>query len=79
MPGVEDADAIHIRGAPVDVDRAVRDIKRIIEAAKSDEIDNNYVRNCDLLKLSLRWCFRLLNLMSFANTLGALLAPVELR
>jgi hypothetical protein len=37
------ADEILIRGPSSEVDRAVREINRIVEDAKNDEIDNGFV------------------------------------
>lgn len=41
-----------VRGASSDVDRAVKDINKIIENAKKDEIVNSYVSNFVLLAIS---------------------------
>jgi hypothetical protein len=44
--GVQDAeDIIVLRGVSAEVDRAVKDILQIVEAAKNDRIVNNYVRH----------------------------------
>lgn len=48
--GAEDqatADTIAVRGVASDVTRAIKDIHRIVESAKNDEIDNGYVRPHD--------------------------------
>ena len=41
-------DIIVVRGISADVNRAVKEIEQIVEAAKNDEIVNSYVRG---------WCF----------------------
>ncbi len=38
-------DSIVLRGISAEVDRAVKDILKIVEAAKNDRIVNNYVRH----------------------------------
>ncbi|KZS98452.1 hypothetical protein SISNIDRAFT_481189 [Sistotremastrum niveocremeum HHB9708] len=41
--GIAKEDLIVVRGTPSEVDRAVKEILRIVENAKNDEIDNSYV------------------------------------
>lgn len=41
--GTGHEDIVVIRGSPSDVDRATKDILRIVEEAKNDAIDNSYV------------------------------------
>ncbi|TDL26238.1 hypothetical protein BD410DRAFT_813193 [Rickenella mellea] len=43
-------DAILVRGASADVDRAVQEINRIVENAKNDEIDNSYSVEFDIAR-----------------------------
>jgi hypothetical protein len=38
-------DAIFVRGISSDVDRAVKEIRQIVQDAKNDEIVNSYVRS----------------------------------
>jgi len=41
-------DVILVRGASADVDKAVKEILKIVDAAKNDEIVNSYVSICVL-------------------------------
>jgi hypothetical protein len=43
-PGAESEDVIFVRGIASDVDRAVKEILKIVEDAKNDEIVSSYVR-----------------------------------
>ncbi|KAF8894055.1 hypothetical protein BD779DRAFT_1504999 [Infundibulicybe gibba] len=43
-------DIILVRGASADVDRAVKEIQKIVENAKNDEIDNSYSTEFDIDK-----------------------------
>jgi len=46
-------DAILVRGASSEVDRAVKEILQIVEDAKNDEIVNSYVRRSDTILIIL--------------------------
>ena len=39
-------DIVVVRGGRADVDRAIKEIKQIVEDAKNDEIVSSYVRCC---------------------------------
>ena len=46
-------DVIFVRGVSSDVDRAIKEIYKILQDAKNDEIINSYVRSCcDTLQCS---------------------------
>lgn len=51
-----DGNVVVVRGASTDVDRASKEILRIVEQAKNDEIDNSHVCHCHCIVnfLSLR-------------------------
>lgn len=48
--GTGHEDIVVIRGSPADVDRATKDILRIVEEAKNDAIDSGYVTEFSILQ-----------------------------
>jgi hypothetical protein len=77
----ESEDTVYVRGNAADVDKAVKDIHRIVEGAKNDGIDNNYasIISATAFNILIFTPIRRPNLTSLVTMLVELSELVDLR